>query len=229
MSSQSQYLKKLHQSALQDVVDDLVKEKEEGWKSRTSQDSYTTKLKCFELTGISITCGALYQRDKRQSKKKPNAPTGPVEELIVNQNDSKVSSISSPSTGSNTTDSYTESQDLPQAMISSTKAGRPKGSTMQKKRDDINNYKECVNAIAEEYHNELTFHKEKSKRLMKGYLEAVIEQKKDEFGVSDDIPVAMIRTRIKRGSLAPTHPGTSPPLLNAELALVEICIQMGKI
>ena len=64
---------------------------------------------------------------------------------------------------------------------------------------------------------------------MKGHLEVVIEQSKEKFGVSDDIPLAMIRTRIKRGSLAPTHPGTSPPLLNAELALVEICIQMGKI
>jgi hypothetical protein len=63
---------------------------------------------------------------------------------------------------------------------------------------------------------------------MKGHLEAVIKQKKEEFGVSDDIPAATIRTRIKRGSLAPTHPGTSPPLLNAEMALVQICIQMGK-
>ena len=63
---------------------------------------------------------------------------------------------------------------------------------------------------------------------MKGHLEAIIEQKKEEFGVSDDILASTIRTRIRRGSLAPTHPGTSPPLLNAEMALVEICIQMGK-
>ena len=55
MSCQSQYLKKLHKSTLQDVIDDLVKEKEEGWKNGTSRDSYTTKLKCLELMGISIT------------------------------------------------------------------------------------------------------------------------------------------------------------------------------
>ena len=150
----------------------------------------------------------------------------PVEELIFYQN-SKVSSISSPSMGSNTTDS--ESQDQLIATILSSKAGRPKGSTMQKKREDINNYKECVNAITEEYHNKLTFHKENQRWLMKGHLEAIIEQKKEEFGVSNDIPAATIRTRIKRGSLAPTHPGTSPPLLNVEMTLVEICIQMGKI
>ena len=225
MSTQSQYIKKWHQSALQDIVDDLVKEKEEGWKRRTSRDSYTTKLKCLELIGISITRDALYKRVKRQSKKKPTEPTSPVEELIFYQN-SEVSSVSSPSTGSNTTDS--KSQDLLIATISSSKAGRPKGSTMQKKREDINNYKECVNAITEEYHNKLTFHKENRRRLMKGHLEAIIEQKKEEFGVSDDILASTIRTRIRRGSLAPTHPGTSPPLLNAEMALVEICIQMGK-
>jgi hypothetical protein len=99
---------------------------------------------------------------------------------------------------------------------------------MQKKKEDISNYKECVNAITEAYHKELTFHKYNQRRLMKGHLEAVIKQKKDEYGVSDDIPAATIRTRIKRGSLAPTHPGTSPPLRDAEMALVQICIQMGK-
>jgi hypothetical protein len=99
---------------------------------------------------------------------------------------------------------------------------------MQKKKEDISNYKECVNAITEAYHKELTFHKDNQRRLMKGHLEAVIKQKKDEYGVSDDIPAATIRTRIKRGSLAPTHPGTSPPLRDAEMALVQICIQMGK-
>ena len=43
MSTQNPYLKKLHKAALQGVVNDLVKEKEEGWKGRTSRDSYTTK------------------------------------------------------------------------------------------------------------------------------------------------------------------------------------------
>ena len=32
-----------------------------------------------------------------------------------------------------------------------------------------------------------------------------------------------------QGSLAPTHQGYSTPLLDAELVLVKICIQMGKI
>ena len=171
MSTQSQYVKKWHQSALQDVVKDLVREKEEGWKNRTARDSYTTKIKSLELIGISITPNALYKRVERESKKKPNEPTSPIEEVVVNDT-SEVSSISSPSTGTNTTDS--ESQDLLTATISSSKAGRPKGSTMQKKREDISTYKQCVNAITEDYHKELTSHKEIQRRLMKGHLEAVI-------------------------------------------------------
>ena len=55
MSSQSQYLTKMHEAALQGVVNDLVKEKEDRWKSRTLQDSYTTKLECLVFMGISIT------------------------------------------------------------------------------------------------------------------------------------------------------------------------------
>ena len=225
MSTQCQYVKKWHKAALQDVVQDLVKEKEEGWKNRTARDSYTTKLKSLELIGISITRDALYKRVERESKKKPNEPTSPFDEVIANDT-SELSSISSTSMGTNITDC--ESQVLQTSTISSSKAGRPKGSTMQKKREDISNYKQCVNAITEDDHKELTSHKEIQWRLMKGRLEAVIKQKKEEFGVSDDIPAATIRTRIKRGSLAPTHPGTSPPLLEAEMALVQICIQMGK-
>ena len=48
MSTQSHYLKKIQEKAVQAVVDDLVVEKQEGWKSRTARDSYTAKLHCLE-------------------------------------------------------------------------------------------------------------------------------------------------------------------------------------
>ena len=225
MSTQSQYVKKWHKAALQDVVQDLVKEKKGGWKNRTARDSYTTKLKSLELIGISITRDALYKRVERESKKKPNEPTSPFDEVITNDT-SELSSMSSTSMGSNITDC--ESQVLQTSTISSSKAGRPKGSTMQKKREDISKYKQCLNAITEEYHKELTSHKETQQRPVRGHLKEIIQQKKEEFGVSDDISAKTIRGRIMRGSLAPTHPGTSPPVLKAETALVQICIQMGK-
>ncbi len=162
-------------------------------------------------------------------QKKPNARTRPVEELALNQNDIDVSSISSPSTEHHITHSMAGIQDLSDTMVSSSKAGRPKGSTIQKKREDISRYRECVSAVTEAYCNELTHNKEQNKRLMKGYLEEVIAQKREEFGVSNKISASTIKSCMYRGSLAPTHQGFSPPLLDAELALVEICIQMGKI
>jgi hypothetical protein len=65
--------------------------------------------------------------------------------------------------------------------------------------------------------------------ILCGFLKEVIEQKKVGFNVSCNILVETVRSRIKQRGLAPTHPCTSPPLQDAELALVEICIQMGKI
>ena len=67
---------------------------------------------------------------------------------------------------------------------------------MQKKREEIKNYKECVNAIAEACDNELTFHNPE-KRLAKGYLEQLILQKKWEFSISCNISVETVRSRIK--------------------------------
>jgi len=54
MSTESLYLKKMQEKAVQGVVDDLVDEKEEGWKNRTARDSYTAKLHCLESMGIRI-------------------------------------------------------------------------------------------------------------------------------------------------------------------------------
>ena len=61
MSTESLYLKKMQEKAVQGVVDDLVDEKEEGWKNRTARDSYTAKLHCLELMGIRIKRDASYR------------------------------------------------------------------------------------------------------------------------------------------------------------------------
>ena len=80
MSTESLYLKKMQEKAVQGVVDDLVDEKEEGWKNRTARDSYTAKLHCLELMGIRIKRNALYKRVERQSKIRKQASTEPIEE-----------------------------------------------------------------------------------------------------------------------------------------------------
>ena len=67
MSTPSHYLKKIQGKAVQAVVDDLVDEKQGGWKSRTARDSYTAKLHCLELMGIGIKRDALYKRVEREA------------------------------------------------------------------------------------------------------------------------------------------------------------------
>ena len=139
-----------------------------------------------------------------------------------------MSSLSSPSTGSNTIESISGCNDLSEAMVTLPEAGRPKGSTDQRKREDIQNLNKCMHDITDSYETELTLRKGQNKRVKKGYMEQLILEKKGEFGVSNNISVETVRSRIKRGSLGPTHRGTAPQLQNAELALVKICIQMGK-
>ena len=228
MSTQSPYLKKIQELAVQAVVNDLVDEKEEGWKSRTARDSYTAKLHCLELMGITSKRDALYKRVERQSKKtkqasaEPIQGAAPIEEVATYENDHDVSSVSCPSYESDTNEIANE-------IMDSSKAGRPKGSMHQKKREDINNYNECVNTSTKAYNNDLTQCRYQSNTVMRGYLKEVIEQKKVEFSISCNISEESVRSRIKRQSLTPTHRGTSPPLQNAKMALIEICIQMGMI
>ena len=187
MSTPSHYLKKIQGKAVQAVVDDLVDEKQGGWKSRTAWDSYTAKLHCLELMGIKITRDALYKRVDRQSKRKQNGlpkpiqEVAPIEEVATYSKEHDISSISSPSTESHITHSMAGIQDLSDTTVSSSKAGRPKGSTHQKKREDMKNYQDCMNAITMAYSNELTQCRAQSKTVMQGFLKEVIEQKKVEI------------------------------------------------
>jgi hypothetical protein len=63
-----------------------------------------------------------------------------------------------------------------------------------------------------------------------GYLKRLIDEKKKEFSINCRISTKSIMNRTHRGTLT-SHlgPGPKSPLEEVELALVEICIQMGKI
>ena len=104
--------------------------------------------------GIKIKRDALYKRVERQSKKRKQATAEPIqeaepiEEVATYKNDHDVSSVSSPSYKSDTNEIANE-------IMASSKAGRTKGGMHQKKREDIKNYKECINAVSQAYHSEL--------------------------------------------------------------------------
>jgi hypothetical protein len=61
--------------------------------------------------------------------------------------------------------------------------------------------------------------------VQKGYLDSLINKKKQEFSVDDQIKT--IQNRVTHGITSTTHPGGKPPLLDAEQVLVKICIQMS--
>ena len=61
-----------------------------------------------------------------------------------------------------------------------------------------------------------------------GYLKKLIDEKKKEFSINISISSRTIKNRIQRDSLT-THHGAKSSLEEVEVALIEICIQMGRI
>jgi hypothetical protein len=64
--------------------------------------------------------------------------------------------------------------------------------------------------------------------VQKGYLDSLINKKKQDFSVDDQIAKKTIQNRRTHGIISTTHPGAKPPLQDAEQALVKICVQMGR-
>ena len=78
--------------------------------------------------------------------------------------------------------------------------------------------------------NETAGKKAKGMRVEKGFLDRLIKEKKKEFGVVSDISKKTIQNRVSRGIVFAHHGAKSPLFeVEAERALVELCIQMGKI
>ena len=222
------YLKKLSNAALVTVVDDLVREKRGGSSGRAMYNSYKEKLQSLSVMGVQISRGALYQRVARKYKAEQsnNDPAdnpadeasgdpacdssnnlagesvvddpaaAPVRDVTTNH-EGEVSRLSSPSTSLDVV-----------PVTPKPKAGRPKGTTDEKKREDKKNHQACIDSIAYDFSTEQTAKKAVNKRCERGFLEALIETKKAEFGVTAKISVDTIQSRVKRGNLDPAHPGT---------------------
>jgi hypothetical protein len=86
-----------------------------------------------------------------------------------------------------------------------------------------------MNAIVKLYAKEASSKKEEGIRVQKGYLDSLIDNKKKEFGVDERVAKKTIRNRAQHDITSIIHPGVKSPLQDAEQALVEICIQLGKI
>ena len=123
--------------------------------------------------------------------------TSPPSEVIVDTGTSEVSSLTSISPNDNPrTDQH---EIVPDALVP--KAGRPVGTTNEKKREDTEKHERCVISIAYAYSTKVTVSKASKTRCPKGFLVDLIQKKKHEFGVQSEISESTIHTRVKRGTL----------------------------
>ncbi len=79
-----------------------------------------------------------------------------------------------------------------------------------------------------EYRRALVESKSAGKKVAHGFLQELINKETKEFGVSRIISKETIRTHLSCGTMPSKHQGVQSPLAAAEVALVAICIQMGK-
>ena len=86
--------------------------------------------------------------------------------MIVDSGTSEVSSL--PSISPNDNPPTDQHEIVPDALVP--KAGRPVGTTNEKKREDAEKHKRCVNSIAYAYSTQVTVSKASKTRCPKGFL-----------------------------------------------------------
>jgi hypothetical protein len=224
-----EYSKKIRKVAIKAAIDvavaDLVAainvRHSNGGKRLTKGDQlYKHTIASLQANGINITHNALKQRVSRASVEDRR-------ELVVEREIRLTTS--SLSNDASLTSSESESHDI-EGSETSNAGGRPKGSTKAKKNQDIDNESKCIDAIVSEYSKRYNTSKSIGRKVEYGYMKKIIDEKKKEFGVNctRTISTRTIQNRTHRGRTI-THHGAKAPLKEVELALVQICIQMGKI
>ena len=246
------YVSQLRKNALEAAVKDLVRMKTDNPNSKITKKTYENVKSSLEEVGVVIKLDALYKRVSRAFDK-INKVTTPVQEVDVSPQSearSQVSDLSSspnndrtstPTSGTNetmdnngstiATGDNTFGTELPRKEV-----GRPKGTTDSNKAKSAKRFCDCIVDITYDYATQLAINKELSvngqvKRNKKGFLANMIVQKKLEWGVPHTVYISeeTIMSRVKRGCYDPDRRGGASPLAEAEEALVQICIQMGKI
>jgi hypothetical protein len=96
------------------------------------------------------------------------------------------------------------------------------------KKQNLSDASKCTDAIIFEYFRKYNTSKSVGGKVEYGYLERLIDEKKKEFGVNCSIPISTIKNCFYVGALT-THHGAKSLLEEVEEALVQTCIQMGKI
>jgi hypothetical protein len=107
------------------------------------------------------------------------------------------------------------------------KAGRPFGTTNDFLRNRDENDNNCITECAKRFQKIRDDAKVNGKRAPRGALQKIIDETKKEMRCNIYISNDTVRSRFKRGSLEPPHPGNISPLEPAEEALVQFLLKMG--
>ena len=223
-----EYSKKIRKAANKAAIDvavaDLVaainiRHSNGGTRLTKGDQLYKHTIASLQANGIDITHNALKMRVSRAS----------VEDRreLVGREIGLTTSVSSPSSLSNESLTLSQSDDI-EVPEKSTAGGRPKGSTKARKKQDIANESKCIDAIVSEYSKHYNAAKSVGGKVDYGYTNKLIDEKKKEFGVNCTISTRAIQNRTHKGRQT-AYRGAKAPLEAVELALVPICIQMGKI
>jgi hypothetical protein len=233
---QEEYSKKIRQTvnnvAINVAIADLVAAQKarhsdgSKWLSKSSQ-SYQHTIALLQPVGVKITYNALMKRVSRALL----GDRAMAEITLTNSPEQSV--VSSPLPHKRADDSLndsltSESEDTDEIKHKSLAGGRPKGSTNTKKKQNLSDASKCTDAIIFEYSRKYNASKSVGGKVKYGYLKRLIDEKKKEFGVNCSIPISTIKNCVYAGALT-THHRAKSPLDKVEEALVQICIQMGKI
>ncbi len=116
-----------------------------GKRLRNSNQSYKHVIASLQLLGVNISYEAMKKRVKRASLE--NRATDLSEQSVV-------SSLSSPSlTSEDTAETTADEHQLVETaeLLFSFHAGRPRGSTKAKKKQDLSDASKCTDAIVLEF------------------------------------------------------------------------------
>ncbi len=170
-----------------------IRHSNSGKRLTKGDQLYKHTIASLQANGIDITHNALKMRVSRALVEDRRELVGREIRLTM--------SVTSPSSLSNEShESLTSSQsDDIEVSEKSTAGGRPKGSTMARKKQDIANESKCIDAIVSEYSKHYNTAKSVGRNVDYGYTNKLIDEKKKEFGVNCTISTRAIYNHTHKG------------------------------
>ena len=156
---------------------------------------YQHAVDSLQAAGVVITKDALQQRVARALKAECKPHKVEQVRFSIPSSETEMSSLTTPDIenspltgnlhGDGTPSLYQLADNLLQ--LESGSGGQRKGSTKAQKQKDIAKVLLCIESISKEYEREFSSVKSNGRRVKKGFLKRLIDEKKKEFSVKQSI------------------------------------------